>query len=137
MLQYRNNREGIAALRNYTSRKRTKLFKPPANSDAQSLSSEATGGLTSGQRGCCSEEATARKGLCWREPKGSSLTGDGPLTTALNPCPWGGWGRGLLWGDCLMICQQRTRQTDCWQLPGCNRRVGFYSHPQCSLPGRG
>lgn len=43
------------------------------------------------------------------------------------------WGRGLLWGDCLMICQQRTRQTDFWQLPGCNRRVDFYSHPRCSL----
>lgn len=35
---------GLVVLRNYIRRGRTKLFKPPANSDAQSLSSEATGG---------------------------------------------------------------------------------------------
>lgn len=35
---------GLVVLRNYIMRGRTKLFKPPANSDAQSLSSEATGG---------------------------------------------------------------------------------------------
>lgn len=55
--------------------------------------SEAIGRLTSGQRGFCSEETTAKKGLCWREPKAPAQQ---PLTTALIPCPWGGPGeRGL------------------------------------------
>lgn len=53
----------MVALRNYTRRKWIELFKSPANSDAGSLPSEAIEGLTSGQRGFCAEEATARKGL--------------------------------------------------------------------------
>ena len=53
---------------------------------------ESHWGLRLGQRGFCSEEAAARGGLCWRQPKGSSLTADSPLTTALNPCPRGGPG---------------------------------------------
>lgn len=94
-------------------------------------------GLRSGQGGFCSDQATVRRGLCWRKPKGSSRTADSPLTTALNPCPWGGPGEEACFGgDCLMICQQRTRQTDFWQLPGCNRRVDFYSHPRRSLQAK-
>lgn len=66
---------------NYSSHQPTPMLSVP---------SEAIGRLTSGQRGFCSEETTARKGLCWRQPKGSSPTAFDHSSDSLSM----GWPRG-------------------------------------------
>lgn len=139
VLQYRNDggNTGRAALRNYIRRRRTKWFKPqptqmPRVSPQKPLGFEIRPRRLLFRRGNCQgrlvlETAQGLQPDCWQ-----------PFDHRSEPLSMGWpWGRGLLWGGCLMICQQRTRQTDCWQLPGCNRRVDFYSHPWCSLLGRG